>query len=77
VQGNKVARRHVAMDACLPVLAEHARANGGRFLLFRSAARGRMTCDSNVDTILDGRQDRLNEAWISRQRRSSIISHAA
>jgi hypothetical protein len=61
VQGNKAARRRAAMNVRVPVLAEHARANGRRFLLFQSAARGRMTCDSDVNTILGCPQDRLSE----------------
>ena len=45
------------------VLTVYARAHGGRFLLFGSAARGEMRYDSDVDILLDFPRDALDDAW--------------
>ncbi len=56
-------RRTEAVETLLPVLAEYAKANGGRFLLFGSAARGHMKFHSDVDLLLDFPDDHLTAAW--------------
>lgn len=45
------------------VLADYARAQGGRFLLFGSAARGTMRYDSGVDILVDFADEGLHAAW--------------
>jgi predicted nucleotidyltransferase len=62
-KATEAARRRAAVAALLPVLAEYARAHGGRFLLFGSAARGTMKYDSDVDLLLDFPEDKLGDAW--------------
>ncbi len=59
----EAARRAAAVEALVPVLAEYARAHGGRFLLFGSAARGTMTDHSDVDVLLDFPPDAFGDAW--------------
>jgi predicted nucleotidyltransferase len=59
----EAARRQQAVAALVPVLAEHARANGGRFLLFGSAARGTMKYHSDVDLLMDFPAEASNAAW--------------
>jgi tRNA nucleotidyltransferase (CCA-adding enzyme) len=59
----EMARRQHAVTALVPVLAEYARAHGGRFLLYGSAARGQMKYDSDIDLLLDFPEDTLSEAW--------------
>ncbi len=49
----EAARRRAAVEAVVPELAAYARAHGGRFLLFGSAARGTMKYDSDIDLLLD------------------------
>ena len=56
-------RRTEAVATLLPVLAGYARAHGGRFLLFGSAARGQMKFHSDVDLLLDFPDGRLTDAW--------------
>ena len=56
-------RRSEAVETLLPVLASYARAHGGRFLLFGSAARREMKFHSDVDLLLDFSEERLTEAW--------------
>jgi predicted nucleotidyltransferase len=59
----EAARRAAAVEALVPVLAEYARAHGGRFLLFGSAARGTMKYHSDVDLLMDFSAEALDEAW--------------
>ena len=59
----EAARRRTAVAALIPVLAEYARAYGGRFLLYGSAARGTMTYHSDVDILLDFPDDAAGDAW--------------
>src|ERR1700759_5606677 len=59
----EAARRAAAVEALVPVLAAYAKAHGGRFLLFGSAARGAMKFDSDVDLLMDFRVEMLSEAW--------------
>lgn len=56
-------RRQEAVAALVPVLAAYARAHGGRFLLFGSAARGQMKFHSDVDLLMDFPEEALNGAW--------------
>jgi hypothetical protein len=44
-------------------IAAYARAHGGRFLLYRSAARGTMKYDGGVDLLLDFPPEAQNDAW--------------
>jgi len=59
----EAARRQAAMEALVPVLAAYAQAQGGRFLLYGSAARGTMKHDSDVDLLLDFPEAKLGKAW--------------
>ena len=59
----EAARRQQTVAALVPVLAEYARARGGRFLLFGSAARGQMKYHSDVDLLMDFPAETLTEAW--------------
>ena len=57
------ARRAAAVDQLRPVLADYARAHGGRYLLFGSAARGDMKFHSDVDLLLDFPDTDIDDAW--------------
>ena len=59
----EAARRRAAVAALLPALLAYARAHGGRFLLFGSAARGTVKYDSDVDLLLDFPAEALDGAW--------------
>jgi predicted nucleotidyltransferase len=59
----EAARRTAAVAALVPVLTAYARAHGGRFLLFGSAARGQMRFHSDVDLLMDFPAEALDEAW--------------
>jgi predicted nucleotidyltransferase len=56
-------RRRLAVAELREALAAYARAHGGRFLLFGSAARGEMRYNSDVDILVDFPGKALNEAW--------------
>jgi predicted nucleotidyltransferase len=56
-------RRRQAVESLSVVLTDYARAHGGRFLLFGSAARGTMRYDSDVDILVDFPPDTLDDAW--------------
>lgn len=56
-------RRQQAVASLRPVLAAYARAHGGRFLLYGSAARGEMRYDSDVDILVDFPEDQDAAAW--------------
>jgi predicted nucleotidyltransferase len=62
-KATEAARRVSAVEALVPVLTEYARAHGGRFLLFGSAARGQMKFHSDVDILMDFPPEALNSAW--------------
>ena len=62
-KSTEAARRQAAVAALVPVLAEYARAHGGRFLMYGSAARGTMTYHSDVDVLLDFPEDAAGDAW--------------
>jgi predicted nucleotidyltransferase len=62
-KATEAARRAAAVEALMAVLAEYARAHGGRFLLFGSAVRGTMKFHSDVDILMDFPDEALNEAW--------------
>ncbi len=59
----EAARRRQAVEDLRAVLTAYARAHGGRFLLFGSAARGTMRYDSDVDILVDFSPDALDDAW--------------
>jgi len=56
-------RRQQAVESLRVVLTDYARAHGGRFLLFGSAARGTMRYDSDVDILVDFPPEALDDAW--------------
>jgi len=62
-KATEAGRRRAAVETLMPALAAYARAHGGRFLLFGSAARGQMKFDSDVDLLMDFPPDTLDEAW--------------
>ena len=49
----EAARKQSAVAELRAVLAAYARAHGGRFLLFGSAARDTLRFDSDVDILVD------------------------
>lgn len=51
----RVEEIRASLARLLPELAEYGRANGGRFLLYGSAATGRLHYDSDVDLLVDFR----------------------
>ena len=56
-------RKRRAVGEVRTVLTDYARAHGGRFLLFGSAARGTMRFDSDVDILVDFPDETLDDAW--------------
>jgi hypothetical protein len=56
-------RRQHAVAELVPALAAYARARGGRFPLFGSAARRTMRYDSDVDILVDFPEDARGDAW--------------
>jgi predicted nucleotidyltransferase len=56
-------RRTRAVADLRGVLAAYARAHGGRFLLFGSAARLAMRYHSDVDILVDFPDESLRDAW--------------
>ena len=67
-KANEAERRQRAVEDLRVALAEYARAHGGRFLLFGSAARGTMRYDSDVDILVDFRGEELDDAWAFAER---------
>ena len=66
LKARKAARLAALRDALATLrvsLADYARANGGRFLLFGSAARGDLRHDSDIDLLVDFPEDTLAAAW--------------
>lgn len=59
----RVARMRAALDELRRSLAEYARAQGGRFLIFGSAARGELRFDSDVDILVDFPGPAMSKAW--------------
>ena len=49
----KVAAIKAGVEELAPILADYARAHGGRFILYGSAARGDVRYDSDVDILAD------------------------
>jgi predicted nucleotidyltransferase len=60
----KAERRRLAVEALRAVLTDYARAHGGRFMLFGSAARGDMRAGSDVDVLTDFPRDATDDAWV-------------
>ncbi len=56
-------RRQRAVGDLRAALVEYARAHGGRFLLFGSAARGTMRYNSDVDILTDFPEAETSAAW--------------
>jgi predicted nucleotidyltransferase len=56
-------RRQRAVTELRRILDAYARAHGGRFLLFGSAARGQMRYDSDVDILVEFPPDQHAAAW--------------
>ena len=66
LKARKAARLAALRDALATLrvsLADYVRANGGRFLLFGSAARGDLRHDSDIDVLVDFPEDTLAAAW--------------
>ena len=61
-------RRCRAVDELRRTLAAYAAAQGGRFLLFGSAARGALRHDSDVDILVDFPPNGLDAAWTFAER---------
>lgn len=60
----KRSRRVRAVETLRERLSTYARAHGGCFLLFGSAARGTMRHDSDVDILVDFPRQELDDAWL-------------
>ncbi len=56
-------RRRCAVDELRALLTTYARAHGGRFLLYGSAAGGEMRYHSDVDILLDFPPATTSDAW--------------
>jgi predicted nucleotidyltransferase len=56
-------RMTAAAEAVMAELLEYARAHGGKFIVFGSAASGTMRRDSDLDVIVDFPLDREADAW--------------
>lgn len=56
-------RRRQAAEEIARRLSEYATREGGRFLLYGSAARGTMTFTSDIDLLIDFPDGRLDDAW--------------
>ena len=56
-------RRQQAVASLKHELAAYARAHGGRFIVFGSAARQDMRYDSDVDILVDSSPDDDAAAW--------------
>ena len=60
----RVAAKQAAIAVLETELAAYARAHGGRFLLFGSAARNELRYDSDVDLLIDfGSDPAIRAAW--------------
>jgi hypothetical protein len=64
----EAARRQAAVEDLRAALTDYARAHGGRFLLFGSAARGAMRYHSDVDILVDFAGEALDDAWVFAER---------
>ncbi len=63
------AAKATALDRLRPALADAARELGGRFLLYGSAAQGRLRHDSDIDLLLDFPDDAATTAaWDAAER---------
>ena len=56
-------RRAGAVEAICVELAAFAREQGGRFVLYGSAAKGTMRYDSDIDLVIDVPSDVEAKAW--------------
>lgn len=62
-KSQEAARRRDAAAAIMAELASYAEAKGGRFLIFGSVAKGRMTHQSDIDVLIDFPPETEPEAW--------------
>lgn len=68
-KADAAAAKAAALERLRPALAEAARGLGGRFLLYGSAAQGRLRYDSDVDLLLDFPDDAATTAaWDAAER---------
>ena len=61
-KATEAARRSAAAERIVLKLQAYARENGGRYLLFGSAARGEMKFDSDIDVLVDFPEDQMLDA---------------
>ncbi|MGH7041314.1 MAG: nucleotidyltransferase family protein [Acetobacteraceae bacterium] len=59
----RTAEKRAAVKALKEELAAYARARGGRYLLYGSAARGEVRYDSDIDLLVDFPCEFENAAW--------------
>jgi predicted nucleotidyltransferase len=62
-KSQEAARRRDAAAAIMAELASYAEAKGGRFLIFGSVAKGRMTHGSDIGVLIDFPPEVEPEAW--------------
>jgi hypothetical protein len=68
IKAAEAARRQEQVDAMKPGLVAYARAHGGRFWLFGSAARRDMRYHSDVDILVDFPEHQEAYAWNAAER---------
>lgn len=61
-KSRETARRRAAADLIMSEMRTFGAARGGRFLIFGSAAEGRMKFDSDLDVVVDFPADMESEA---------------
>jgi predicted nucleotidyltransferase len=61
-RGEERVRLQAALGSLRATLTVYAAAHGGRFVLYGSAARGGLRCDSDVDIVVDFSADQRDAA---------------
>ena len=61
---NETSRREKAADDIVQALRDHARDQGGRYVVFGSYASGRMRYDSDLDLLIDFPPESSTQAWL-------------
>ena len=62
-KAREAARRRAAVEAVIHTLSAYARQRGGRFLVFGSAATGKVRHTSDLDLVIDFPAETEGEAW--------------
>jgi predicted nucleotidyltransferase len=62
-KAQEASRRRDAAAAIMAELASYAAGKGGRFLVFGSVAKGRITHGSDIDVLIEFPPEAETEAW--------------